>query len=47
LEEASRLYFGESNVEGMLSTLLPLHDMMDRTGPSTLKEIAFVQTYGR
>lgn len=47
LEEASRLYFGESNVEGMLATLLPLHDMMDRNGPTTLKEIAFVQAYGR
>ena len=47
LEEASRLYFGESNVEGMLNTLLPLHEMMDKNGPTTLKEIAFVQAYGR
>ena len=47
LEEASRLYFGESNVEGMLNTLLPLHDMMRKQGPTTLKEIAFVQAYGR
>lgn len=47
LEEASRLYFGESNVEGMLNTLIPLHEMMDKQGPSTLKEIAFVQAYGR
>jgi len=38
-----RLYFGESNVEAMLATLLPLHEMMDKQGPSTLKEIAFVQ----
>lgn len=30
LEEASRLYFGESNVEGMLATLLPLHELMGR-----------------
>ena len=43
LEEASRLYFGESNVEGMLNTLLPLHEMMRERGPTTLKEIAFVQ----
>ena len=43
LEEASRLYFGESNVEGMLATLMPLHEMMDRQGPTTLKEISFVQ----
>lgn len=47
LEEASRLYFGESNVEGMLNTLLPLHEMMKKQGPTTLKEIAFVQAYGR
>eukprot|EP00983_Pelagomonas_calceolata_P134426 1162062-Pelagomonas_calceolata.AAC.2 len=47
LEEASRLYFGESNVEGMLATLLPLHDMVRHSGASTLKEIAFVQSYGR
>ncbi|KAG2491268.1 hypothetical protein HYH03_010473, partial [Edaphochlamys debaryana] len=47
LEEASRLYFGESNVEGMLHTLLPLHEMLEKTGPTTLKEIAFVQSYGR
>ena len=47
LEEASRLYFGESNVEGMLNTLLPLHEMMDKSGPTTLKDIAFVQSYGR
>lgn len=47
LEEASRLYFGESNVEGMLNTLLPLHEMMRKQGPTTLKEIAFVQAYGR
>lgn len=43
LEEASRLYFGESNVEAMLQVLLPLHELMEKTGPSTLKEIAFVQ----
>ena len=43
LEEASRQYFGESNVEAMLATLLPLHQMMEANGPVTLKEIAFVQ----
>ena len=43
LEEASRLYFGESNVEGMLSTLLPLHRMMQEQEPATLKEISFAQ----
>eukprot|EP00850_Spirogloea_muscicola_P011604 SM000072S21238 [mRNA] locus=s72:583526:601430:+ [translate_table: standard] len=45
LEEASRLFFGERNVEGMLQTLQPLHAMLDRA-PETLKEIAFVQAYG-
>ena len=30
-------------MEGMLSTLLPLHEMMRKQGPTTLKEIAFVQ----
>ena len=43
LEEASRQYFGESNVEAMLNTLMPLHEMMHTNGPTTLKEIAFVQ----
>lgn len=47
LEEASRLYFGENNVEGMLATLLPLHAMVEQSGASTLKEIGFVQSYGR
>lgn len=47
LEEASRLYFGESNVEAMLNVLLPLHELMEKTGPSTLKEIAFVQVTAR
>ena len=37
---------GESNVEGMLDVLFPLHDMMEKQGPTTLKEIAFVQVRG-
>ncbi|KAK3265868.1 hypothetical protein CYMTET_25476 [Cymbomonas tetramitiformis] len=48
LEEASRLYFGEQNVEGMLGVLAPLHQLMDRPeGAQTLQEISFVQAYGR
>ena len=43
LEEASRQYFGESNVEAMLTTLMPLHEMMQANGGITLKEIAFVK----
>lgn len=46
LEEASRLYFGEKNAQGMFDTLNPLHEQMKR-GPQTLKEKAFEQAYGR
>ncbi|XP_076166943.1 serine/threonine-protein kinase Tor isoform X1 [Ptiloglossa arizonensis] len=46
LEEASRLYFGERNVQGMFDTLEPLHAMLER-GPQTLKETSFNQAYGR
>ncbi|KAL1494336.1 hypothetical protein ABEB36_009951 [Hypothenemus hampei] len=46
LEEASRLFFGERNVDGMLKILEPLHMMMQR-GPQTLKETSFTQAYGR
>ena len=43
LEEASRLYFGEHNVEGMLHVLLPLHTLLEKEGPKTAQEILFVQ----
>lgn len=43
LEEASRLYFGEHNVEGMLNVLLPLHNVLEKEGPKTAQEILFVQ----
>ncbi|PKA52215.1 Serine/threonine-protein kinase TOR [Apostasia shenzhenica] len=46
LEEASRLYFGEHNIEGMLAVLDPLHAMLEE-GPETLMETAFIQAYGR
>lgn len=46
LEEASRLYFGDHNIEGMFNTLAPLHELLDK-GPETLREISFVQTFGR
>uniref|UniRef100_A0A182JMR8 Serine/threonine-protein kinase TOR n=1 Tax=Anopheles atroparvus TaxID=41427 RepID=A0A182JMR8_ANOAO len=46
LEEASRLYFGDHNVAGMLAILEPLHAMLQR-GPQTLKESSFNQAYGR
>ncbi|KAF2687451.1 ARM repeat-containing protein [Lentithecium fluviatile CBS 122367] len=46
LEEASRLYFGDHNIDGMFATLAPLHAMIDR-GPETLREISFIQSFGR
>lgn len=42
LEEASRMYFGEHNIEGMLAVLEPLHAMLER-GPETIKENTFIQ----
>ena len=42
LEEASRMYFGEHNIEGMLAVLEPLHVMLER-GAETIKENAFIQ----
>ncbi|BBN14806.1 serine/threonine-protein kinase mTOR [Marchantia polymorpha subsp. ruderalis] len=47
LEEASRLYFGERNPEGMLNVLAPLHATLEKEGPVTSNEQSFVQTYGR
>nr|KAJ3417939.1 phosphatidylinositol kinase- protein kinase tor1 [Polyrhizophydium stewartii] len=46
LEDASRQYFAEHNIDGMFATLEPLHQMLER-GPETVREIAFMQTFGR
>ncbi|KAI9143717.1 armadillo-type protein [Paraphysoderma sedebokerense] len=46
LEEASRQFFGENNVEAMFATLEPLHQMLEK-GPETLREISFHQAFGR
>ncbi|MCJ1320534.1 phosphatidylinositol kinase- protein kinase tor1 [Xylographa vitiligo] len=46
LEEASRLYFGDHNIEGMFATLAPLHILLE-DGPQTLREISFTQAFGR
>lgn len=46
LEEASRLYFTDHNIEGMFATLEPMHELLER-GPETLREIAFEQMFGR
>ena len=40
LEEASRLYFGDGDVETMLAVLKPLHAELD-AGPTTLREASF------
>ncbi|XP_022763546.1 serine/threonine-protein kinase TOR isoform X3 [Durio zibethinus] len=48
LEEASRLYFGEHNIEGMLKVLEPLHEMLEqgaRRDTTTIKERAFIEAY--
>ncbi|KAJ6985134.1 hypothetical protein NC653_023190 [Populus alba x Populus x berolinensis] len=48
LEEASRLYFGEHNIEGMLKALEPLHKMLEEGAMKeniTIKERAFIEAY--
>ncbi|RYH28611.1 DUF3385 domain-containing protein [archaeon] len=44
LEEASRQYFGDGNIQAMLNTLLPLHEAVE-AGPMTMREAAFIETY--
>ncbi|GAB1316207.1 phosphatidylinositol kinase-related protein kinase tor1 [Madurella fahalii] len=46
LEEASRLYFGDHNIQGMFDALEPLHELLEK-GPQTLREVSFAQTFGR
>lgn len=46
LEEASRLYFGEHNIEGMLKVLEPLHEMLEEgamKNNATIKERIFIE----
>ena len=45
LEHASRLYFGEGNVAGMLDVLLPLHAQLEN-GAKTQKEKEFEKSFG-
>ncbi|RYY34815.1 hypothetical protein EON62_02975, partial [archaeon] len=47
LEEASRLYFGDGNVQAMLNQLLPLHAMLVTPGPQTVREASFVLQFKR
>jgi FKBP12-rapamycin complex-associated protein len=44
LEEASRQYFGDGNVQAMLNTLVPLHEAVE-LGVATMREVSFVETY--
>ena len=46
LEDASRQFFGEHNVEKMFLSLDPLHELL-RRGPETLREISFQNSFGR
>lgn len=46
LEEASRQYFGDGNVQAMLDTLTPLYKIIE-AGPQTILESAFIQQFGR
>ncbi|GKY96129.1 hypothetical protein MPSEU_000573100 [Mayamaea pseudoterrestris] len=45
LEDASRLYFVEGNVSGMLEILLPLHEKVE-AGGETMLEVDFLDNYG-
>jgi Phosphatidylinositol 3- and 4-kinase/FAT domain/FKBP12-rapamycin binding domain/Domain of unknown function (DUF3385)/FATC domain len=47
IEEASRLYYGDGNILGMLDTLEPLHDRMKKEAPQTLFETKFRAEYGK
>ncbi|CAM9623049.1 unnamed protein product [Chrysoparadoxa australica] len=46
LEEASRLYFGDGNVQGMLAILIPLHALL-MAGAEASREEQFVTAFGR
>jgi FKBP12-rapamycin complex-associated protein len=46
LEDASRLYFGEGNMSGMLDLLLPLHEKLER-GAETERESDFLKSFGQ
>lgn len=46
LEEASRLYFGEGNVAGMLELLVPLHEKIEK-GAETRLESDFIASFGQ
>lgn len=45
IEDASRLYYEDGNIQKMLDILLPLHEKIE-AGPATNNESAFFQAYG-
>ncbi|KAL7500860.1 hypothetical protein ACHAWT_010361 [Skeletonema menzelii] len=46
LEDASRLYYGEGNVAGMLDVLIPLHTELEK-GANSRRELDFLNSFGR
>ena len=46
LEDASRLYYGEGNVAGMLDVLIPLHTELEK-GANSRREMDFLNSFGR
>ncbi|CDK26792.1 unnamed protein product [Kuraishia capsulata CBS 1993] len=46
LEDASRAYFGEQNIEKMYATLNPLHALLER-GPQTIRETSFYNAFAK
>lgn len=46
LEEASKFYFSENNIEKMIEIINQLHKLLE-DGPETLREISFQNAYGR
>ncbi|PVU91733.1 hypothetical protein BB561_004248 [Smittium simulii] len=46
LEAASRMYFSVGDYKGMIAKLMPLHALLHKK-PETLRELHFIQTYGR
>jgi len=47
LEEAFRLYTEESDTRGMVKLMLPLHEKLQKTGPQTMREMAFQQAFSK
>lgn len=46
LEDASRQFFGEHNIDKMFATLEPLHQLLKKE-PETMRELSFQNSFGR